>query len=65
MNSVDHIDFRYLVAFIYPVTATMRPFLAEGDHSEAEVDRMHDAWFKSVVLQVTLWSHPYVKDGDF
>jgi hypothetical protein len=26
---------------------------------------MHDAWFKSVVLQVTLWSQPYVKEGDF
>jgi hypothetical protein len=29
------------------------------------VDGMHQAWFKSVVLQVTLWSQPYVKDGDF
>jgi hypothetical protein len=26
---------------------------------------MHQAWFKSVVLQVTLWSYPYVKNGDF
>jgi hypothetical protein len=26
---------------------------------------MHQAWIKSVLLQVTLWSHPYVKDGDF
>jgi hypothetical protein len=26
---------------------------------------MHDAWFKSVVLQVTLWSQPYAKDGNF
>jgi hypothetical protein len=26
---------------------------------------MHQAWFESVVLQVTLWSYPYVKNGDF
>ena len=65
VESVPNIDFRYLTAFIYPITATMRQFLAEGDHSEEEVDRMHEAWFKSVVLQVTLWGHPYVKDGDF
>ncbi|MBW3595899.1 MAG: hypothetical protein KY475_01335 [Planctomycetes bacterium] len=26
---------------------------------------MHQAWFKSVILHVTLWSHPYVKEGDF
>jgi hypothetical protein len=23
------------------------------------------AWVKSCLLQVTLWSYPYVKDGDF
>jgi hypothetical protein len=26
---------------------------------------MHDAWFKSVTLQVTLWGQPYTKEGDF
>lgn len=54
-----------MVAFIYPITATMREFLANGDHDEETVAKMHDAWFKSVVLQVTLWSHPYIKEGDY
>ena len=31
----------------------------------ALVDKMHAAWLKSCLLQLTLWSHPYVKDGDF
>ena len=44
---------------------TVRDFLAKGGRPTAEVDAMHQAWFKSVVLQVTLWSHPYVKNGDF
>jgi hypothetical protein len=61
----DHIGLRYLVAFIYPITATIKPFLAKKGHSAEEVDKMHQAWFKSVVLQVTLWSYPYVKNGDF
>jgi hypothetical protein len=29
------------------------------------VDKMHQAWFKSVVMQVTLWCLPYVRDGYF
>ena len=61
----EQIPLRYLVAFIYPITATIKPFLANEGHSPEEVDKMHDAWFKSVVLQVTLWSQPYVKEGSF
>jgi hypothetical protein len=29
------------------------------------VEKMHQAWFKSVVLQVALWSQPYAKEGGF
>lgn len=65
MNSVGNISFRYLPAFIYPITATLKPFLAQKEHSAAEVEAMHQAWVKSVILQVTLWSYPYVKEGDF
>ena len=61
----DHIPLRYLISFIYPITATMRPFLANKGHTDAEVEKMHQAWFKSVVLQVALWSQPYAKEGDF
>ena len=64
-DTPDYIPLRYLVAFIYPITATIKPFLANGGHDPKEVDKMHDAWFKSVVLQVTLWSQPYAKEGDF
>jgi len=65
VNSVPNISHRYLVAFIYPITATIKPFLAKKGHSAEEVEKMHQAWFKSVVMQVALWSAPYVKDGDF
>ncbi len=65
VNSVPNINHRYLVAFIYPITATIKPFLAKKGHSADDVEKMHQAWFKSVVMQVALWSAPYVKEGDF
>ena len=61
----DHIGLRYMITFIYPITATMKPFLANGQHSAEVVDKMYDAWFKAVTIQVTLWSYPYAKEGDF
>ena len=63
-DAPDHIPLRYIIAFIYPITATIKPFLAHGGHGSEEVDKMHDAWFKSVVMQVALWAHPYVKEGE-
>jgi hypothetical protein len=65
IQSVANINLRYLIAFIYPITATIEPFLAKKGHSSEEVEKMHQAWFKAVVLQVVLWSFPYVKEGDF
>lgn len=65
VRSVPIVPLRYLIAFIYPITATIKPFLAKKGHRPEEVDKMHQAWFKSVTLQVALWSYPYAKDGDF
>lgn len=65
VDSVNHIPYRYMSAFVYPITTTMKPFLENGDYDDETVEKMHDAWFKAVVLQVTLWSNPYVIDGDY
>ena len=65
VESVPNINGRYMIAFIDPITATIKPFLAKKGHSSDEVEKMYQAWFKSVVLQVTLWSYPYMKDDDF
>ncbi len=64
-NSTAQIDFRYLPALAIPITTTLEPFLAGKGASAADVKKMHAAWVKSVLLQVILWSHPYVKDGEF
>ncbi|MFD7281179.1 protoglobin domain-containing protein [Streptomyces sp. NPDC059862] len=62
VDSVPYVPLRYMVAFIYPITATMRQFLANKGHAEEAVERMHQAWFKSVTLQTALWLQPYAAD---
>lgn len=62
VNAVDLVSLRYIVAFIYPITATMRSFLTQKGHGQDDVERMHQAWFKAVTLHVALWSQPYAQD---
>jgi hypothetical protein len=64
-RAADHIPLRYVLALLMPITTTLKPFLAEGGAAPEEVEAMHQAWVKAVLLQVILWSHPYVRDGDF
>jgi IS1 family transposase len=63
VDSVPEIALRYLVAFIFPITATMRPFLANKGHAPDDVEGMHTAWFKAVVLHVCLWCQPYASEA--
>ncbi|HWC04267.1 MAG TPA: protoglobin domain-containing protein [Methylomirabilota bacterium] len=63
--STDIVPFRYLFPLVFPVTLTLKPFLGKKGHAAEAVEKMHAAWVKSCLLQVTLWSRPYVKDGDF
>ncbi|MEM4187019.1 MAG: protoglobin domain-containing protein, partial [Candidatus Caldarchaeum sp.] len=65
VDSVEHIPLRYMIAFIVPITATIKPFLAKKGHSPEEVEKMHSAWFKAVTLSVALWSIPYANKGEW
>jgi protoglobin len=64
-RAADHIPLRYVLALLVPITTTLKPFLAEGGAAPDEVEAMHQAWVKAVLLQAILWSHQYVRDGDF
>jgi hypothetical protein len=64
-DAADHIPLRYVLALLVPITTTLKPFLARGGAAPEEVEAMHAAWVKAVLLQVILWSQPYVRDGDF
>ncbi len=63
--SVPQINYRYIPALTIPITTTLKPFLAKKGASAEDVEKMHAAWVKSVLLQSILWGQPYVKDGQF
>ncbi len=64
-DSAPLVNFRYLSALTIPVTTTLKPFLAKKGASAADVEKMHAAWVKAVLMQTILWSHPYVREGQF
>ena len=63
--SVEQVNFRYIPALTIPITTTLKPFLARKGATADDVEKMHAAWVKSVLMQSILWSHPYIKDGQF
>jgi Protoglobin len=63
VESTPYVPLRHLIALIYPITATIRPFLEADGQSAERVDLMHDAWRKSVILQIALWSRAYLEDS--
>ena len=65
VDTVPIIHYRYMTAFIYPITATIKSFLAKKGDSQADVDAMHNAWLKAVTLTVILWTYPYINKGEF
>ncbi|MHB9105416.1 MAG: protoglobin domain-containing protein [Armatimonadota bacterium] len=65
VNAVPVINYHYIVAFIYPLTATIKPFLTQKGHSQEEVEKMFNAWFKSVTMQAALWGCPYMNPSVF
>lgn len=54
-----HVPLRQVIALIVPITVTIRPFLERGDADADQVEAMYQAWFKAVVLSVSLWARPY------
>jgi len=65
VTSVPVINYRYIPALTIPVTTTLKPFLAKTGANAADVDKMYNAWLKSVLMQSILWGQPYMKKGEF
>lgn len=65
VDTVPIIHARYMIAFIFPITFTIKSFLANKGHNNEEVEKMYAAWFKAVTISTTLWCYPYVKQGEF
>jgi hypothetical protein len=64
-HTLGHIRARDLIAFSAAIVVPMKPYLAKKGHPAEVVNRMYDAWWKSMILQVTLWTQPYIREGDF
>lgn len=62
VDSLEQIPMRYLLAFTAVVIASARDYLARKGAAAPQVDRMHAAFTKSVMLHVTVWTRAYV-DG--
>lgn len=65
VKAAEVVPFRYLVALVYPITYTLIPFLGNRGATPQEVQRMYQAWLKSVLMQAILWSRPYVRAEDY
>jgi hypothetical protein len=67
MNKTDHVDsaptihLRHIIAFnaVMGDSNILKPFLAAKGHSADQVEKMHQAWVKSLWLQAALWTEPY------
>ena len=59
VKSTSHVPFRDIIAFVAVMNETIKPHLAAKGHSPEQVDRMHEAWCKSIQLQLALWASPY------
>jgi hypothetical protein len=70
-NKTDGVDaapiihYRYMVAFIVPITVTIKGFLGNKGHDAETIEKMYAAWFKAVTLTVILWTHPYIHTNEF
>lgn len=61
--SVELPEFRYLIALSFPLVAAARSLLVDAGLAPQAIERMQSALLKAILLQVTLLSKLYVKDG--
>jgi hypothetical protein len=68
-NQTDHattspvVPLRYLIAFTGITSTTIRPFLEESGRNAEDVQKMQNAWTKSMLLHLALWARPYVAES--
>jgi hypothetical protein len=59
VKSTSHVPLRDIIGFIVVINETIKPYLAANGHSADDVNKMHQAWCRSMQLQVALWARPY------
>ena len=64
-ESVDHIPLRFLLAFTAVIITTARRYLDDARHTPEQIDAMHTAFTKSVMLHVTVWTGAYTSSDQW
>jgi hypothetical protein len=59
VKSTSHVPLRDIIGFIAVINETIKPHLAAKGHSADEINKMHQAWCKSMQLQIALWTGTY------
>jgi hypothetical protein len=63
VRSTPYVPFPDVIAFVVVMNETIKPYLAAKGHSTSEVDKMHQAWTKSMQMQLALWVGPYMESA--
>ena len=61
-KSTPYVPFRDIMAFVAVMNSTIKHYLAAKGHTADVVDKMHEAWCKSIQLQMSLWIGPYTNE---
>ena len=63
VQSTTHVPLRDVISFVAVMNLTIRTYLASKGHPADVVEKMHQAWCKSIQMQISLWIGPYALDG--
>ena len=59
VRSTPYVPLRDVIAFMAVMNMTIKRYLAAKGHSTEDVDKMHQAWCRSIQIQLALWMGPY------
>jgi Protoglobin len=59
VESTAFVPLRDVMGFVAVMNETIKPYLGAQRHPAADVANMHQAWCRSLQLQVALWARPY------
>jgi hypothetical protein len=59
--STPHVPYSDILAFLVVLNDTIKPYLEAKGHSPSDVMHMHNAWCKSMHIQMALWAKHYME----
>lgn len=59
--STPFVPYSDIAAFLLVLNDTIKPYLEAKGHNESDVEHMHQAWCKSMHIQIALWAKPYME----